>query len=440
MAERRFELKFGFGTLKQAIEAQGRFNLGLDQMFTNSKKTEKIWKSQLGLLEDQKSAIEVNNLGIEEGTELWKKSQKQIGNINKEISGVMNPFEKMLKKTPMAFLVGLTRRMSDFNAAAMKVNKAGGFMNVFSDYVKIGAQGVKAFSGNMTKAFGGSMLGAIKNIGSMIKLLAGQFVALLPVIASVALPIVAIIAGVLLLKRMWEVNFGGIQQFTFQIFGQLQDIWGRFSANLNRSLAKLSPLFKLVFGVFFKRLGMQLKFIGVLFDVLFKVAQPILDAFHEIGVSLQEAFAPLKTDATKGIDAVKIFTSVMERLTKIFIFIVKYSPFTLLLKGVVKIIKFVTPLIEKFAKFLDTVLKVAQALGLINREQERSQQLQLRSLATGPVSQSQLMTQQITNRRSTEINHNQQVSVHSSGPITPESAPMIGDVLVKSLSATRKVL
>ena len=104
---------------------------------------------------------------------------------------------------------------------------------------------------------------------------------------------------------------------------------------------------------------------------------------------------------------------------------------------------FNSPLLKPFRDFLDGILDtinaivkawdaLTEALGMGSEKANNSVNIDSESARTamgGPIMASQVVNQQ----RSNTTNVNNTVSVHSSGPITQESAPGIGNLIASML-------
>jgi len=443
------------------------------------------------------SGVSQSHLGdLNKGVDAWERIATSTKHTAKEIEianqvldefktkadMINEPFENLISNmSPLGgALTKHNKKIGDMVTNFRKVQQAGGFTKVLGDYMANLGNKVNVLKGFMKGAFGGGIKGMIAGIGT-------SFSALLPIIGSlmasilpITLAILGIVAVVFTLKRMWKNNIGGMQTTFAKFMGQAKDMWNKFIVGFDKLLRKISPLVKIVMGALMIPLMWSLKYVSTLFKVLFMVLEPIFDVFGEIGKIISEAFGG---GAEKGMDFMKVMDAILKPvliLGKILGWVVRIALLPLLLtfkfigwyvgkvkegfgkltdtvKNVVgwftkftfvqKIMKgvqdsisktkdFLMAMIEPFKYIIEGAKKVAEWLGFGNDETKEAtdKTKQLKKAQSEPVSVSQ-----VTQNKQTTVNNNNNVAVHSSGAISEDSAPMIGNAISSSLTTGARV-
>jgi len=439
MAERAITIRvnaLGFDKLNKDQERMIRAVAGYQAYLT---RIEGQSKSMYGIMSRNIAAWEI----YREKTKLTSKQveqvEKHISSVKKEMQGIENPFETLLKNvTPFgSSLIRQKERLDELSDAMKKVKANGGFVNILSDYLVGFNRRLKEVNKGMISVFGGGMRGLLTNMTSGFKILLPVIKSLIPTILSVATPVAVVVAAVFTLQRMWKNNIGGMQTFFHRFVGTLKDTWAKFVVGFDTLLRKLSPIFKILFTTIFIPLIGAVKILGSLFNMIFKILTPIFEALSEIGKALLEPFE--KFVGKDGKDAFNL----IEKLGKVFEWLGKVIGTVLKVVliptvTVFKIIGFVLGKIVDGIKFLiEGTKKVAHFLGMGKEESKETEdsQRKIREIQSKPITTSQIINAQRTNT----INNNANVTVHSSGPITRENAPHIADIIASSLTTGRRV-
>lgn len=361
---------------------------------------------------------------------------KTVKEIKSDSEDVTKPFESLLSAIIPGgnALVKYNRNISAMVDNFTKVQKAGGFFKVFSSYLGGVGEKAQAMGGFMKSAFGGGMTGAISKIGvgfkSLIPVIAGLGISLGPILIVIG----AIVAIVFTLSRMWKNNIGGMQTFWFRFVGAIKDVWHRFVIGFDKLLRALSPLFKILFTVIFLPLMVVVKTIGILFDALFLILQPIFDVIGEIGQTLLEPFEMLAGPGGNGaLDMLAMIGDGVKLLAKALGFLLKWALFPVLLvfKGLAVIL---TPIAQMIKYILDGAKKLGGLLGLGKEADTTSSKgaKSINALKSQPINSSQVVN------RNNSATSNNNVIINSSGPISEKNAPAIGNVIVSSLTSGRR--
>lgn len=72
---------------------------------------------------------------------------------------------------------------------------------------------------------GGKIVSGIGSVMSLVSSLSGVLAALGTTIGAIALPVLAVVAAIVALWIAWQTNFGGIREYTAQIFADLKEIF-----------------------------------------------------------------------------------------------------------------------------------------------------------------------------------------------------------------------
>ena len=445
-------------------------------------KSQGISQSSLGTLQKQKDAWQKIATSTTHTAKEIETAQAMVDKFAQKLSEIENPFNEIMSSM-IPFGGIITDKMNKVEglvSSFQKVEQAGGFTKVLGDKMSNFGEKTKMLGGFMKKAFGGGLKGMIASIGT-------SFSALLPIIGTlmasiwpITAAIAAIVVAVFVLKRMWKNNIGGMQTQFMKFIGMAKDMWNKFIVGFDKLLRKVSPLVKIVIGALMLPLIWSLKYVSTLFKVLFMVLEPIFDVFGEIGKIIGEMFGD---GSKKGMDFMKVMDAILMPvlvLGKILSWVVRIVLLPMLLtfkligwyvgkvkegfgkltdgiKAVVgwfmkfefvkKIMKgvqdsisktkdFLMAMIEPFKWIIDGAKKVAEWLGFGGDETEATTKKtkELKKAQGEPVSVSQ-----ISNNKNTTVNNNNNVAVHSSGAITEDSAPGIGNTISASLITGARV-
>ena len=298
--------------------------------------------------------------------------------------------------------------------------------------------------------------------------------------------------GIALLKRIWDTNMGGIQSSFFKVMGTVLQQVGMVTAAFYRFAEKIGPIFKPIFDGLGSLLIPLIKGIGDLFigflqgetavgiftsiaDVLkmivglfsslikdgkgmnfikdiFGAVLTIIKVIIDVVKNLLGGFTALSKSGESGIGALfKSLMSVVMALFKVWsismeiskkigtfqlmMFIFKAIGFVinLIALGLSTVVDLIMAIVNAILKAVEWFIKL---LSLVKKkdstkeaEDEKKKSEAVKQTATGREQEARA----INNQRSTTVNNNQQVNIHSSGPITDKNAPHIADIASSSI-------
>lgn len=302
---------------------------------------------------------------------------------------------------PVGNIFDMNEKMKAFNSSFANVARsAGGFEGAIGNLFKSFGANMTLFTKNITNV--GALLtkSILPAIGAGFKAIIPAVVGLGAALGPILLAVAAIVAAVYTLKKVWELNIGGIQGIVFEFVGTIKDTLYSSIVRFQKLLQKLEPVFKLVF----QPLAVQLKWIGVLFKGLMEIVWAIVDPIADAIAELAEPFASLQGE---GVDPLK---KAMEVLGQVFSYVAKgisislkiaLFPIKLLAKGIATVIdlvkvlwerfkqtkifqiavmalaegwkqvkEFIDGLIEPFKFLLDTAKEIGKFLGIVEEETE----------------------------------------------------------------------
>ena len=281
-------------------------------------------------------------------------------------------------------------------------------------------------------------------------------------LSAILLPLAAIGAAAFTLKKMWDLNIGGMQTKFMQLFGSLKTAWGKFNAVFARSLQKLSPLFNVVLSPIFA----QLKFLFAVFEGVFKgifaVISPIIDIFGEIGKTIEDVFGlssegKMFTNVLKGIVAVlggigktvgfllKVLLSpiklglhmirVYKKLGKIIGSVFKNKALDMFGDKISSVVKIIIGAKNIFIDFKNAVIN--SILGIWNKIVRILDKIpdvflpeSLQNIKTSNSPATQASNNNVSNKT---VNNNQNVTFNTSRPTSPNMASAFTDAIAKQL-------
>lgn len=240
--------------------------------------------------------------------------KNNMNDIRKSSSGsglsLDSAFKKAEKFTSIDNIFGsLTKKFDSFSEKQQVFSKIGGKAGMFSQQlINVGSSmgkmtGVTNGLGTAMQMFGGSMKGALvsgqglfaglkagfatvsSGISSGVVSVGGltaSFAALGTAVLSALGPIALVAAAVFTLKKVWDLNLGGIQTKFNAIMGQLKVAWAKFNIIFIKTLRKFEPLFSFIFGSIFKKVAGIFSMIGDIFKGLYIIIEPVIDAFAEL--------------------------------------------------------------------------------------------------------------------------------------------------------------
>ena len=286
-------------------------NFDIDMVFSNFDKFKSI---EFGLKKDLALA--------DKTTDAFKDMNKELKDTKSKLSAISsqkNAFEDLVSGTPLAKITQMNNKFSKLN-------------NVFA---KLGSGSGKKQLVNLFK----------NTIGGGLKALSSGISALLPALASLAAPILLVVGAIVTLKRMWDLNIGGMQTTFFKVFGKIKDMWAGMVIKFDKTLKKLSPLFKVVFGTIGNILLPILTAVGLAFDGIFAIVSPIVDAITEAVKPLTDMFDTTNNMSKRLEMTKKIWGGIFKVLGFITKIIVKG-----LLRPLTEVIKVVAKVAEGFLR------------------------------------------------------------------------------------------
>lgn len=336
--------------IKQVQMSQGERFETLIESERALRKDLNLEKNRLELAQDYFAHTEKGTEAHKTANGILGKQKKLVSDITKRydqladrIKGTKDPLSKILSGTPLRYLISMVDKMKEFNRAFESIGKRGGMGEVLVGYLNQATKSASLFSKGAGLAFKGGLVIGLQKALPLLKIvgvaLKGFAMSLLPFVATAAL----VVAGLFLIKKMWDFNIGGLQTGFFQIIGDMQSIWGRFIAALSKSLTKISPLVKVLLGGPFLFIRGVLKVVSSLLQGFFIILDPIFTALGEIGEALISPFQAFLPEGKKT-------TGFFELLGKTVVFISK------IIAGALTLILFPIKLITTLLKLVSTPL------------------------------------------------------------------------------------
>lgn len=334
------------------------------------KKNQEITKSvhsQLGASLQLKQSYEAQLIALDKASDEYKSMSANISAVKTEIKGIENPFEKILTDTiPFGDqLVNSKNKIEGLSNAFNKVEEAGGFTNVLSDYMGNFQKKVGALSGGLQKAFGGGLQGLLTQGATSISAIGGSFAGLLPIIAPIAVAIGVVIAAIFTLQRMWVNNVGGMQTTITRFIATVGQVWNRFIVQFDKSLRALSPVVKIIIDTIMSPLFSLFSLISGVLDGIFAIITPIFEAIGEVTQAFTEAFGVVGEGA-ETFDVLKILGGILKFIGETLGVIIKFglAPLITGFKFLASVIGFaLSPLkilIDVFSKGFSEIGKVGK--------------------------------------------------------------------------------
>jgi hypothetical protein len=366
-----FAVNFNMGNAVSSLLKVNNISKDIQKQFDKMSVTAKGMNYEFTSI--TKATDDFSNTAVEAGknTEKLVKTTKKIRENIVDANAAMGSFEELVNGTsgffanlagkipvvgdmlsklfshPVKNVFDLNKKMASFNDAFAAVNKTGGgFENMMGNLFTNFAGNLKSFTANISNV--GALLtkGLLPAISAgfhaIIPAVIGLGTALLPIIGTV----LAIAAVVYTLKKIWDLNIGGIQTSVFQLAGMFKDTLGKSALKFQQILQKLSPIFKLVFQPLFQQLKIIWAIFSGLIDIVFAVIDPIAEALGELAAP----FADLQGEGMGLIDVVKWIGKYFSLVTKgigISMKIILF-PIKLIALGIKTIIDLVKVLWERF--------------------------------------------------------------------------------------------
>jgi hypothetical protein len=261
-------------------------------------------------------------------TDIEKKQKRSI-ELSKE---QQKAFDNVISMTPVNRLIQMNDQMRDFNNSIKQLGGTGRVADIITSKLADAGTNAKQFAMNM-RSLGPAIMGGI---GKALPLIGAQIAALAPVVLSLLGPISLIIAGIFLLKKIWDNNIGGIQTKFNQVFGKLKEIWSRFMIIVNKALQAISPILDVILNLIVGPLMSGLNVVLSLFKAIWSILKPIFDAVSEIGKAIKSAFGDMNKQGKGAIDIMGGLGKALELIGKILGFIVSVT-----IKPIVAAVKFI---------------------------------------------------------------------------------------------------
>jgi len=344
------DIQKSLGKLKITTSDMGKGFTSVNKTSENFSNTVKEATKETDKLAKSSKKVREEIEGAAGAMDSFEELVSGTGGFFSELAGMIPGVGGMLSKLfthPVQKVFDLNKKMASFNDAFENVNKTGGgFGNMMSNmFTNVGGN-IKAFTANISQVgsiLTKSLLPAIQvGIKAIIPQIIAMGVALLPIVGWV----LAIVAAVYTLKKIWDLNIGGIQTSVFELAGMFKDTLGKAALKFQMILQKLSPIFKLVFQPLFQQLKIIFAVFSGLVDVVFAVIDPIAEALGELAAP----FADIQGEGFKLIDVVKWIGKYFGMVTKaigIYMKIILF-PIKLIAYGIKAIIDVVKVLWERF--------------------------------------------------------------------------------------------
>jgi len=396
-------------------------------------------------LKDVQVTLENNLKTIDKANKNYTIMSNKLKLVNDEIKKIdkqKNAFNQLFAGTPLTMLGDIDKKIKTIGTALGDIGEKGksGFNAIYSAS-KI------MFSGMIT-----------------------GFLNIIKIAWSFAGPVALIVAAVAIIKRVWEMNIGGMQTQIYKLIGYLRNIGAIFSFAFGRALQNLAPIFKIlvnIVGVVASAIGYidRIKGLGKAFEYILTAATSLylsLAIYKGILLSLtlvSKAYAivqggiavamKLATVATWLFNAalyanpivwiVAAVAGLIIGLTFLYKWLDKLSTqgsktatfFKYMLIAIFPVVGIVIKLIDGFKALYNAWEKWH------NRNEKENQQM-----FAGQNSMSPFIDRNIATKNSTTANttqNNQQYNIHTSAPITEKTAVGILNSLSFSLSQQSKV-
>jgi hypothetical protein len=294
-----------------------------DEIETSSKNLNKVMKSN----------TDVSNIFDKDLSQV----SKSLSNSSKKSKEMSEDFKDIINNSPFK---SLQRQSDELNEKMSMFRKLSGIdigpfkaaTNQFKALKTAGYSTTQALSGGL-KSF--MMVGKVAFAG-----LTKSAMLLMSTLWPLLAIFVAIQAALFIFKKMWNMNFLGMQTTFNKVFGKLRTEWAKFNIAIYRGLKKIEPAFKVlgkVMSIIFKPIAIQLKIIFWLFGVLGKVVWAFVKHLSPIGIMF------------------KLIKASVEPVKKIF----EWFKGTKIFEGAVKTLEYMKNLFETIkqiiAKFADSL-------------------------------------------------------------------------------------
>ena len=264
-----------------------------------------------------------------------------FNNLNK-ISEISTKIDKIYQKMGNKTLAKVNNKLKDIKKTTFQTNETfaslkdmmtgnyssaldqiksktkdsfGGVINIFNKGFSRGkSQGAGMFK---------SIIRGVSGVTSAFKAgaisISGILGGLATAVAPLAIAVVTIIAAVYSLKKMWQINFLGMQTTFHKVVGSIKSAWGKFNAFFIQFLRKMEPLAKILLAP----LIMGFKYLWAILKGLFGFAKALIMPFIEMATEIGSMFKGANTESKTFESILKGITWTLTFIGKILGFIIK---------------------------------------------------------------------------------------------------------------------
>ena len=338
---------------------------------------------------------------LEKANKVNSKLNKNVKTLNTSVDNLTSDLDKFSSAFGHLEDIGIPGANA-LNAAFGKMNS---LMELGKTHMTKLAASTSAESAGMVGLAGTTAVAGATGTAAFSALAAGTsalWVALAPI-----LPIIlAVGLALLVLKKLWDNNVGGMQTHVAKITGMIKNSWGKAMVSINKYVRQLSPLLKPVFAILSFIVKLQFGILIVAFKILGFLIKLILAPSIALSKIMKK-----NADKQKELFASFMKLEIVQKIvTKI------KDAFDAWKQKIKSIIDFIQPLI-------DAMMKIYEFFGLIEGKQKQS--------SLGGAGTSFIPQAGRGNTRTT--NNNVNTTVMSSGPIKEQDAPRIADLISSSM-------
>jgi hypothetical protein len=215
------------------------------------------------------------------------KVSKTLSSINKEQAKVNKGLKKQQQLTD-TLTSSTTKKVEDIGNKFKKLSGSDVLsrpLNAFNKSFEYSRKSGDGFFKSFTKGFGG-VGKSISRMGGLTKVIGVLFKSLMRTLVPLGL----IMGAFVILKKLFTLNIGGMTTGFFKIVGEIKAAMGQLTAWINKSLKKLSPLFKLVFTPIIRSIRFVFAIIKGVFKIVGAILNPIFDILKELGDAFSGIF------------------------------------------------------------------------------------------------------------------------------------------------------
>lgn len=331
---------------------------------------------------------------------------KRAENSLNRMTAKQKEFNSLVKNTSLDKITGLKDKFQGLNKS---IKSLGGLSGVFK-MIKLNVMAL----GAAVKTFTVSLISSPA----------------LPVIIAIGAAVLTVVATFKALKRIVALNVGGIKGSLLKAFTSIKLVMAKIRLGMDRLFMKMAPTFKII--------GKSVEFLGKIMVGIMKeiwpiwegAASSIIDSFNQIYTSVWDVLKVFGLTNSEGklmTNMVKGFVNVAVAPMVFFSKVLKVvaSTISVIVDGFKKLVNYVkgSEVLQKLFGFESSDLK-EKAMGNKNTESMKRQE----RANLGNV-----------NNRTVTQNNNNNVAIHTSSPISQDTAPHFGNILVNSLGQSQKV-